>query len=265
MAAFRTSCSRHVCQWRVNRLLQTRLCDLNAPSLGSSQCHSKAGQALAHLYGAMRLYVNHFQPSFKLLDKSRNGGSVRKRYEKPDSPCDRLLRRDDVSEETKQRLRNSRVELDPVSLLHTIREAQSALASIKDSATVSASTSESLEQFLGRLPDLGRQGEVRAPHEADAQKARKPHTWRTRPDPFKGVWCEILDWLQCKPDTTARELLDRLMCRHPERFSRSHPRALQRRVRQWRRVMARELVYASGERSEKIEADQRNIRPVVVN
>ncbi len=102
-----------------------------------------AGQALAHLYGAMRLYVNHFQPSFKLLDKSRDGGTVRKRYEKPATPCDRLLRRVDVSEETKQRLRNSRVELDPVSLLHTIREAQSALASIKDSAPVSASTSES--------------------------------------------------------------------------------------------------------------------------
>ena len=224
-----------------------------------------AGQALAHLYGAMRLYVNHFQPSFKLLDKSRNGGTVRKRYEKPATPCDRLIRRADVSEEAKQRLRNSRVELDPVSLLHTIREAQSALASIKDSAPVSASTSESLEQFLGKLPDLWRQGEVRATHEADAQKARKPHTWRTHPDPFGGVWCEILDWLQRKPDATARELLDRLICRHPERFSRSHLRTLQRRVRQWRRVMARELVYASGERSEMIEADQRSIRPVGVN
>ena len=76
------------------------------------------------------------------------------------------------------------------------------------------------------------------------------HTWRTRPDPFEGVWREILDWLQCKPDATAKELLDRLTRRHPERFSRRHLRTLQRRVRQWRRVMARELVYASGERSE---------------
>ena len=223
-----------------------------------------AGQTMAHLYGAMRLYVNHFQPSFQLLERTRDGGTVKKRGT-PATPCDRLLRRADVSEEAKQRLRNSRVELDPVSLLHTIREAQSALASIKDSAPVSASTSESLEQFLGSLPDLWRQGEVRATHEADAQKARKPRTWRTHPDPFEGVWCEILDWLQRKPDATARELLDRLICRHPERFSRSHLRTLQRRVRQWRRVMARELVYASGERSEMIEADQRNIRPVGVN
>ena len=71
------------------------------------------------------------------------------------------------------------------------------------------------------------------------EKARKPHTWWTRPDPFEGVWCEILDWLQCKPDATGRELLDRLICRHPERFKRSHLRALQRRVRQWRRVWRR--------------------------
>ncbi len=41
---------------------------------------SMAGQVLAHLYGAIRLYVNHFQPSFQLLERSRDGGSVKKRY-----------------------------------------------------------------------------------------------------------------------------------------------------------------------------------------
>ncbi len=80
-----------------------------------------AGQVLAHLYGAMRLYVNYFQPSFQLLAKSRNGSSVTKRYSKPATPCERLLERDDVSEETKRMLRKSRLELDPVSLLHSIR------------------------------------------------------------------------------------------------------------------------------------------------
>ena len=63
------------------------------------------------------------------------------------------------------------------------------------SAPMSASTSESLEQFLGRLPDLWRQGEVRATHEAEAQNARKPRTWRTHPDPFEGVSVLIV-----KPD-----------------------------------------------------------------
>ena len=89
-----------------------------------------AGQTLAHLYGAMRLYVNYFQPSFQLLAKSRNGGSVTKRYSKPATPCDRLLARDDVSEETKRTLRHNRAELDPVTLLHNIRESQSALSAV---------------------------------------------------------------------------------------------------------------------------------------
>ena len=46
-----------------------------------------AGQTMAHLYGAMRLYVNHFQPSFQLLDPSREGGSVKKRYSTPGAPA----------------------------------------------------------------------------------------------------------------------------------------------------------------------------------
>ncbi len=70
-----------------------------------------AGQTMAHLYGAMRLYVNHFQPSFQLLERSREGGSVKKRYSPPATPCDRLLWRDDVSEETKTVLTSSRAEL----------------------------------------------------------------------------------------------------------------------------------------------------------
>ena len=221
-----------------------------------------AGQTLAHLYGAVRLYVNHFQPSFQLLSKSRNGGSVTKRYRKPATPCDRLLWRDDVSEETKRRLRDMRAKLDPLSMLHTIREAQSALAAVSSSDSGRAPRSESLEQFLGKLPDLWRRGEVRPTHERHAPKARAPHTWRTHPDPFEGVWCEILHWLQKEPDATAAVLLDRLIRRHPDRFSRRQLRTLQRRVGQWRSVMASQLVYASAQRSAEIEANLGDIGPV---
>ena len=151
-----------------------------------------AGQTMAHLYGAMRLYVNHFQPSFQLLERTRDGGTVKKRYGTPATPCDRLLWRDDVSEELKTMLRDRRAELDPVSLLHTIREAQSALATINATDSANVPQSESLERFLGSLPELWRQGEVRPTH---APKKRKRRGIRTRPDPFEGVWCEILDWL----------------------------------------------------------------------
>ena len=46
-----------------------------------------AGQTIAHLHGAMRLYVNYLQPSFKLMEKTRKGSVVTKRYSPPATPC----------------------------------------------------------------------------------------------------------------------------------------------------------------------------------
>ena len=45
-----------------------------------------AGQALAHLYQSVRLYVNFFQPSFKLRDKVRRGAKVKRFYHRPATP-----------------------------------------------------------------------------------------------------------------------------------------------------------------------------------
>ena len=50
-----------------------------------------AATALAKLYAASRLFVNFFQPSFKLAEKQRDGAWVVKRYHQPATPCQRLL------------------------------------------------------------------------------------------------------------------------------------------------------------------------------
>lgn len=50
-----------------------------------------ATAALARLYAVARLYVNFFQPSFKLTLKIREGSRVIKRYADPATPCERLL------------------------------------------------------------------------------------------------------------------------------------------------------------------------------
>ena len=89
-----------------------------------------AGQTIAHLHGAMRLYVNYFQPSFKLVDKTRHGSTVIKRYSPPATPCDRVLQHEAVSAAAKAKLGERQATLDPMALLHNIREAQSALAAI---------------------------------------------------------------------------------------------------------------------------------------
>jgi hypothetical protein len=84
-----------------------------------------AGQTLANLYGNLRLYVNFFQPSFKLLSKHRERGKVKKSYAKPETPCDRLLADLRVESRDKEALLQKRAELDPMVLLHQIRLAQS--------------------------------------------------------------------------------------------------------------------------------------------
>ena len=103
---------------------------------------------------------------------------------------------------------------------------------------------ESLEQFLASLPDQWRRDETHSPRE---RKMTAPRTWRTREDPFAGVWCDVLGWLREDADASAVALLDRLPAAEPDRFSRAHLRTLQRRVQQWRGIMANQLVYAASE------------------
>ena len=54
---------------------------------------------MAYLYEALRLYVNFFQPSFKLIDKTRDGATTVKRYSLPITPCDRLIQHDTTGDE----------------------------------------------------------------------------------------------------------------------------------------------------------------------
>ena len=199
-----------------------------------------AGQTIAHLHGAMRLYVNYFQPSFKLMEKTRNGSAVTKRYSPPATPGERVIQHETVGAETRASLNERRARLAPVALLHSIRETQSALAAIVSPEVRPTPRGESLERFLAKLPDRWRQDEEAA---LRPKKVRDPRTWRTRPDPFEGVWCDVLGWLQEDPDASAVALLGRLQSTYPDRFDRAHLRTLQRRVQQWRGIMASKLVY----------------------
>jgi len=201
-----------------------------------------AGQALAHLYQAVRLYVNYFQPSFKLKEKARNGSSVKRTYYTPATPCDRLLVDPRIDRETKEKLRLHRRQLDPVALLHHIRHDQAALAALGSPEDVTAGPErKSLEQFLSQLPTLWKAGEVRATHK---KHAVKPRHWRTRKDPFEKLWPDVLQWLQATPEITAKSLFQRLQKEYPNQFPDGQLRTLQRRVKEWRYIMAKKLVYA---------------------
>jgi len=200
-----------------------------------------AGQALAHLYQSSRLHVNFFQPSFKLLSKSRIGAKQTRKYESPATPCARLLRHPDVEEEVKERLRLIRMRLDPLELLHRIREGQSALAKLASKDFVTESPGKkTFDQFLSQLPDLWKSGEVRPTHRKTKQTSVLVH----RKDPFEDVWFDVLQWLQETPDETAKNLFQRLQSEHPDCFPDGQLRTFQRRIRDWRRLMAKKLVYS---------------------
>lgn len=200
-----------------------------------------AGQCLARLYQSVRLYVNYFQPSFKLKSKTREGARVKKQYHKPATPCDQFLAHASASTAAKDSLRAELARLDPLALLHQIRAGQSALATLHSGDLGGGPERESLEAFLATLPESWRAGEVRPTHR---NTPPKPRTWRTHKDPFESAWAEILLWLQAEPELTAKCVLERLQKAYPDRYPDAQLRTLQRRIREWRRVMARTLVNA---------------------
>lgn len=68
----------------------------------------------------MRLYINLFQPTAKLMRKERHGAKVKKTYDAPKTPCQRLLASPELSEDVKVQLQQSFDELNPAALKREI-------------------------------------------------------------------------------------------------------------------------------------------------
>ena len=68
-------------------------------------------------------------------------------------------------------------------------------------------------------------------------QAKPEHRWRTRPDPFDGIWEEEIEpLLQGDPAgrLKATTIIESLEERHPGRFSAFQRHTLQRRLQDWR-------------------------------
>lgn len=72
------------------------------------------------LYGRYRLYINHFLPVSKLLTKERHGSIVKRRFDRPKTPYQRLLDASGVSLKLKAVLRKAHATLDVVVLRREI-------------------------------------------------------------------------------------------------------------------------------------------------
>lgn len=122
-----------------------------------------AVQAITRLYGASRLFVNFFQPSFKLAEKHREGARVSKRYHPPQTPCERLLQAESLPEVTKAKLREVAGALDPLKLLEEIRAVQAYLVALAAGEKLPGVTADppDLSAFVASLSSAWRAGEIR--------------------------------------------------------------------------------------------------------
>jgi hypothetical protein len=75
---------------------------------------------LEDIYDDLRLYINFFQPSFKLIGKERIDQKTIKRYDIAKTPYQRVMERKDISLEAKARLMNLYLQLNPAELRHRI-------------------------------------------------------------------------------------------------------------------------------------------------
>jgi hypothetical protein len=90
--------------------------------LGYVRYDTPAAQAAIHaLYRReLRLFQNMFLPSVKLLGKERVGARVRRRYDAPATPLDRVLAGPDLAPGLAAQLRQQRDGLDPFALAQAI-------------------------------------------------------------------------------------------------------------------------------------------------
>jgi hypothetical protein len=232
-----------------------------------------AAQAITRLYAASRLFVNFFQPSFKLASKHREGARVSKRYHPPQTPCERLLQAESMPQPAKMKLREIADTLDPLKLLEEMRAMQAHLTTLADGETPPDVTAEppDLAAFVASLSSAWRAGEVRPTFSA----AAKPRYLRSlqrvaqknvstmpvappapppalvvraseRPQliyagPGKGsfhaltmVWPLVCRRLEGCPNINSTQLFEELCAQFPGRFNPFQRKTLSKRVKIWR-------------------------------
>lgn len=202
-----------------------------------------ATKVLATLYASSRLYINFFQPSFKLKSKTRDGARVHKVYFAPATPCDRLLAHSSTGPAIRAKLNAQFESLDPVRLLQEIRLAQQMLSDLAAhgmrSEAAPARTPD-VDVFLKSLSSAWKDGEARPTHR---KQPTAKHWWRTRVDPFADAWPVVEGWLMAEPTVSAKALMGRLAAMIPEAYaSKAQLRTLQRRVKAWRAERAKEMI-----------------------
>jgi hypothetical protein len=87
-------------------------------------------EALAGVYRFLCPLLNYFLPTVKLVDKTRIGGKVRKVYDKPMSPYQRLMGYPDLASGVKEELTRCYRLYNPVILQQEVNRAINRLLTV---------------------------------------------------------------------------------------------------------------------------------------
>jgi len=98
---------------------------------------SRSLEVMTELYSVSRVYINYFQPSMKLIKKTRIGAKVTKLYDTARTPLERLILCKKVSKKRKTTLHREFLKLDPLALLADMARLQTKLWNVVPSQPAS--------------------------------------------------------------------------------------------------------------------------------
>ena len=161
-----------------------------------------ARTALESLYNTLRIYTNLFQPSMKLVEKTRDGAKVAKKYDRAKTPYRRLQEAGfRWTEDTLAGLYNA---LDPVTLLDELKSKQQYLLEVADRPPLFNTPEVTVGSFTSR-------GSV-----------------------FDSVQPLMHAWLLAEPAITTINLLKKLRAAVPGCFDTTNRTTLYRYIRHWK-------------------------------
>jgi hypothetical protein len=206
----------------------------------------QAYRQLRELYRAVRLYVNCFQPSMKLLAKHDDGERVRRVYDPAKTPLERLLLSGILSEAEQDHLREVAEALDPAALDEQMEHLHLALlrAARRAGSLLSGRPSACIQRFAVErcLPGSPLAQESISASTGLSRRKRDglldSTEWldwpRTSREPFAGAWEQVLDLVMTHPEWSGSELFREMQCLFPGRYRPSHQSTLQLGLRKIR-------------------------------
>ncbi len=209
----------------------------------------QAYRQLTELYRALRLYVNCFQPSMKLLSKQRDGKKVRYVYDPAKTPLQRLFLSGVLSVQKQQELTEVAQALDPIPLFQQLEQLQQAVfrCAVDGSPFVSSPLAAPLHVFsveqctAGKFPEERNAPAPTAGLETlyrEQERRKRVLGWRrTHKDPFEGEWEQIFSLLQANPERSSGDIFRELQRRSPGRYQPLQIRTLQRGMRKIRALL----------------------------